>query len=546
MRRRRTSSMSVRGRHCRSRLTVLCLFLAICACCVVLVTRLWTGSNVLMHSRHVSNKDYDEERLRTEINPVLDKSGDVFDDSVLYKDLPSTQPNVPEEPTVTAEVLKINNVDCGVNKIYFSNQYYDCDGIMKNPNEDNEKKPTAEEIQDKGQQKVPSLHNESTKKGNNGTETVTSRRIFLNCGSTLPIAIDLFLDTYPNAELFELYSFVSDKTYSILYNKYLNHTFVNAAVSVANLTQNEDIKTFGSADETTQSVQYVDIAAWIHANTKQSDNVIMLLDSKRERNILTHLVNTSALENIDKYYSSRALNNSEDIGSIQEVLDAAKLKVEVWDNIARMYSDFDSVNQKHIPTPGKTITQCTKADDSQKFLLLLYSSQASMNSLKVIKFLQAFSHSNRLITWIFLPYEFFKFPTISFDFKALFYTFHVGLYYNGEDKLPLSLRNKATFVNRIFEKHEAVLEYILVSNETDSSLIQYVQQKENYKFLKGGIDVTHLSSKLMTNGIINIDDTGKKDGDLLRINIDKTEADILTLYFIRRFIPWLLNLKSCF
>ncbi|KAL4231530.1 hypothetical protein ACF0H5_009111 [Mactra antiquata] len=543
--RRRTSSISG-----RTRLLVLSAVLVVTVCCLVFITNtnVWAKFNGWIHIRQDHNEYQNDKEIKAPTASVPGLLRDYLDDTELTEE--TTESVDATEETVAEN--NMNHTECGEGKIYFSNDLYDCDGLMKDRNLDSKvkeqkaKEPKgAEDKKDKKDDKSELVNSmEKTENKTLGGEDV--KHILLHCGGNMPTAVDIFLDAYPKAELYHIYSFIPDKSYSILYSKYKKHTTIIGKVSDKTVSKHEDIKTYGSSYESTQTIEYIDIATWISDHIKPSDEVIMILESDKEQDIVKHLVNTNVIGHIDKYYSSQHGNNSNHIEHINQILKTQKLVINIWNNDAKDFSDYNQLNAKHIPTPGMTITNCSQSDDHQKFLLILYSPEASVNSLQVINFLQTFAHSDHLQTWIFLPYKMFKLSSdAELDREALFHVFNVGMYIQSGDDSPSSVRNKATFVNRMFEKQEAALEYILFENNTDRSVLKYLQDEENYKCLIGGVDITHLTTKVKKYGTVDIDDTGKQPGDILLINIDKTDSEYLVLFFIRHFIPWLMSVKEC-
>ncbi|XP_053407606.1 uncharacterized protein LOC123547336 [Mercenaria mercenaria] len=471
-----------------------------------------------------------------------------------------------ESVNVADDKNMTKHIECPEGKVYFSNGIYDCDGLLKDPNGTKINKTDEQEsLKDEKEreilvaptrviQKTPKLSSQAgkskeedqrkntpdikkdeiekkDKKAKNGP-----RKMFVNCGGTFPWAVELFLDTYPNSSSYEIFTFLPDTSYKVMYSKLQNHTVIPFEASYQN--------------EITQRIAQIDLAGWLETNTKKSDFVILRIDSKDEIKILKHLNQSRALEYVDKYYTTQGINASEQaLGVLMKMLKKFKLDTKVWDNKFQTYSDLYMLNLHHIPSPGKVITLCHQKTDEEKFALFLFSSSASVNALNVINLLHNFSPKDRLQLTIFLPFETFKSGLMNME--KLFATFHVGMYFDedgmfADDKLQYNLlTNKLTFVRRLFQRYGHVFQYILVGNNTNNRVIASVQKNHHYSFIKGGTDITRLTKKTLEGNTISIDDTGKGSGDFLLVNIDTPYTEYLVLYMVRRFAPWLLNLLEC-
>lgn len=100
----------------------------------------------------------------------------------------------------------------------------------------------------------------------------------------------------------------------------------------------------------------------------------------------------------------------------------------------------------------------------------------------------------------------FKSNSIKWNTGELFKTFHVGMYYNGNEELTdgdydyNQLRNKATFVHGVFNHHNKVLQYILTGYDTMHKVIEAIQEKNHHSFIHGGINVTQINDKILNSG----------------------------------------------
>ncbi|XP_060599913.1 uncharacterized protein LOC132753450 [Ruditapes philippinarum] len=457
---------------------------------------------------------------------------------------------------------------CPNGSVYFSNDLYDCDGIMKDArfkpkNKNNTFKdeidqemsspPTLKLKQPTIQSNVKQSNGHNSAKNNNKRETKKEpKNIFVNCGGTFPKTLELFLDTYPKSPSYSTYTFLPENSYAVMYSYLPNHTVIPFEASFKNSSKNVDVKAFGADAETTQTIQEKDLAAWLKANTNEEDFVVLRVDSEDEIKILEHVVKRNSMKFIDKYYTARGINGSkQELKPLMETMRQMKLKAFKWDNDMETYSDFFLLNPNHIPVPGKRITLCQQKEDDEKFALFLYSPSASLNSIKAINLLHNFSPKDRLQLTIFLRYEVFKFGSF-INMKSLFSTFHVGLYYDSEGSMQATdgvqynqLRNKLVFVRRLFGQFDQTLQYILTGNNTNEKVVARIRKNLHYSFVQGGTDISHLTEKTLAGRTVSIDDTGKAKGDFLLVNIDTINAEYLVLYMVRRFAPWLLTIPEC-
>lgn len=551
----------------------------------------WRGSSQskrLSSENHASSEDGNDQTFKHgletgKLKKELKTSNTEADKIANYSGAGKSVENAEKEASVKGTEIKGTTTPCADDKIYVENELYDCNGIMKDANagkalseDDKESKPSKDE---KGSEKpavpkrIKQLKPTSSISSQNVSyadekvrEDITknsetnelqknenvSGKIFVNCGGTFPWTVDLFLDTYPNSSEYKIFTFLSDQSYKIMYSVFPSHTVITSEASYGNRTQTVDIKGFGSGSEVTQTVTQIDIAVWLKKNTHQSDYVILRLESKEVIEILKHLSESKAIDLVDKLYTSLIVNAStKDLDTLQEIFKQHKLKTGTWDNPAQTYSDFDELNPKHIPSPGRYMTMCKQTTDAEKFALFLFSSSASVNSLKVLRFLQNFSPDDRLRLTVFLPYQMFK--AKSLDAGKLFRTFHVGMFLDVDELHNTSnvnvqynlFKRELTFGRHLFSKHRQFLQYLLAGNNTGTRVIDKVRETLHYSVFKGGKDITYISSKVLTGQTMSIDDTGKRSGDFLLVNIDTPNTEYLVLYMLRRFAPWLLKHQDC-
>ncbi|KAK3103638.1 hypothetical protein FSP39_020696 [Pinctada imbricata] len=205
------------------------------------------------------------------------------------------------------------------------------------------------------------------------------KKIFLNVGGTMPLSVELFLDTYPHAQQYEIYSFLEDSSYDVYYAAYDNHTAISP-VKVTGLDHSNDDAS-PSRSKGSKPVHFLDLALWITHNTKQDDYVMIKMDSEEEYDILDRFVSLAAIEWIDKYYTVKW--NESIISEYENVLSAFSVKIQSWDEKNGTYSDFDEVNPTHVPPIGAGIkSTCISSENPFKFALFLFLSRISSQAIK--------------------------------------------------------------------------------------------------------------------------------------------------------------------
>lgn len=469
----------------------------------------------------------------------------------------STVPIIQTSEVEADEISAVHYTDCD-DKIYISNQFYDSNGLYRDPNEERYRKNMG----DISSGRVYDFPNDNIGKvkdnPNSVTQTKKSPFVFINCGGTFPWPVEIFLETMPSAELYDIFSFIPDVSYSIFYTPFKNHKLrVSECAPVESLFLREHAA-FGSEYEFfTDQVLRVPLAEWILKHTTENQLVVLRMESDYEIEILHRLIETEAIAHVDKYYTLSTSN----LTLVNDILSDHVNNFGYWSYEELMYSDLKYLNRNEIPNPGKTISVCENSGDDMKFLLLLYSKDFSANAEHVLHVLSKSTDKKFPIT-VFLPHTFFKTPGKLT--KNLLEAFTIGLYMDNDvistcklgnascfnatqrfSRRYIKLRNTFIAAQRQMRMNRKILEYVFTESGADMDAITAIQSEYNFNTVTPSVDITYLTGKVTAGGRPEIEDLRSGVGEYLMINIDVHRAEYLAIYMIRRFRPWLIDISEC-
>lgn len=469
----------------------------------------------------------------------------------------STVPVIQNREVEADEISAVHYTDCD-DKIYISNQFYDSNGLYRDPNEDSYTKNKG----DISSGRVYDFPNNNIGKvkdnPNNVTQTKKSPFVFINCGGTFPWPVEVFLETMPSAELFDIFSFISDVSYSIFYTSFKNHKLRVSECATAESLFLVEHAAFGSEYEFfMDEVLRVPLAEWILKHTSEDQLVVLRMESDYEIEILHRLIETEAIAHVDKYYTLSTSN----LTLVNEILFDHVNHFGYWSYEEVMYSDLKDINRNEIPIPGKTISVCENSGHDMKFLLLLYSKDFSANAEHVLHVLSK-STDKRFPITVFLPHTFFKTPGKLT--KNLLEAFTVGLYMDNDvtstskprndscfnatqqfSQSYIKLRNTFIGAQRQMRMNRKILEYVFTERGIDMDAITAIQSEYNFNTVTPSVDITCLTGEVTAGGRPEIEDLRSGVGEYLMINIDVHRAEYLAIYMIRRFRPWLIDISKC-
>ncbi|KAL3863164.1 hypothetical protein ACJMK2_004933 [Sinanodonta woodiana] len=377
----------------------------------------------------------------------------------------------------------------------------------------------------------------------------TTRKVFLNCGGTYPWTVDLFLDTYPAANEFEIITFLPDKTYAIMYYDFPNHTIhAPVVVSTRNGTEMKNIKGFGYGAAVTEEISFLDIGQWIKDVFHEDDHVVLKLESDHEKEIINYIVKIDAVEHIDKYYS--ATKNLDILDHAKGKFKVKGIPVEYWDSKAGNYGDFDKHNPTRIPGGGEYIKSCKIKSKPENFVLMLYASYPSTRVIRAINMLQRFFKGSQHPVTVFLPVSYFH-NYIS-ESHIIFESCNVGLFIPDDKNFTQDvlggycwMRNLAVVAQRRFDTFQKVVQYLLIPEGMSEVSVQKLVNDRKFTVFKASREISGLIRKTEGGKTLTINDFRQNAEEYLTIDLTKEGADYLALYMVRRFAPRLSPLSDC-
>ncbi|XP_021361242.1 uncharacterized protein LOC110455433 [Mizuhopecten yessoensis] len=383
------------------------------------------------------------------------------------------------------------------------------------------------------------------------------RKVFVNCGGTFPVTLDLFLNTYPDAHKYDLYTFLPDESYSLFYQTYKRHTlYTPSIVSEENTTVESTNNGFASMVEQRDMIDTVDLPSWILTNLHQDDYVILKLDSKFEKVIVKNIGSKNAIEWIDKFYTTS--EDNETIAAYRDELGKFNKQISFWDNSALTYSDFDTVNPPSIPKGlGTVLSQCVDPTESEKFGLFLFSEQFTKHVNQTVNLLITYAGERKVGVSVFLPRDFFR-SIPSRSLRELSEIVTLGLFIGKENQTGDGTNTteednefntyRNIYVEAASQVHhhtESTLQYVMVSSTTGADVCRRLSQSRQVIVFNETKHITHHSQTVLQSSTLTMDMIGRNPGEILAVDLMKDNAAIITLYMTKRFEPWLVPASKC-
>lgn len=307
------------------------------------------------------------------------------------------------------------------------------------------------------------------------------RFIFIDVSLGPPHSLDLFMETYPEAQKYTIYAFIADKSFVPLYAKFKKIQLLRGIVpSTSNQTETS-LATFvqTEADEDI-NITTVDFSAWLKDTVHMDEYVIVKMTTTpgNEEQVARRLVKTGAIEWIDKYYSTSTDDTT--VGIMEEEFSVRNLEVLFWETDQFTYSDFDDLNPikltREVDVDVK-VSECSVDTDSRKFALVLYISEVNQFSMAALRLLSqsASQHLVRLPVTVLFPLQLLHSPTLCVKLSSLKKEMSLGLYIKSSslsipntdsdhDKIKQNyVRNKLVSAERCFSRGNATVDYTLSS-----------------------------------------------------------------------------------
>lgn len=176
------------------------------------------------------------------------------------------------------------------------------------------------------------------------------RKIFIDGGANSGTSIQMFLDKYPGADEFEIYSFeCNPELFNELSKKYSTRaTLYQQALSSVDTKQDFYIgnklssslrqdKTSGDINKNRPiKVEAIDISKFITSNFSKEDFIILKLDIEgAEYDVIPHLIDTSAITYVNELFGEwhylKLKNISEDFhNKLVSRLNSLSLPMKEW------------------------------------------------------------------------------------------------------------------------------------------------------------------------------------------------------------------------
>ncbi|XP_050399117.2 uncharacterized protein LOC126816530 [Patella vulgata] len=383
------------------------------------------------------------------------------------------------------------------------------------------------------------------------------RLIFINCGGSFPLSVQLFLDTYPQSLKYTIFSFIPEISYKPLYSVYRQHTFIPAMCG----TSHETVKVqSGSLTDSTfvnKTVNVIDISAWILENTHPDEYIILKLDLDSTKVIptLEHLGKSDHFYWINKLYIRNDTNSSR-IGAVlktfKETFRGGEKYLGIWDDNLADYSDLKILNPpRGTPlTSGRAINKC-KQSANGRFALILYATEFTPGINDSITIVLDFIRSNPITSTpgLFLSLEYFR--MLQSEITGIYSTVNGGLWYNCTDKDITSttakkknvIRNDMIKGENIFNSSGLVMKSIFnpgINSDTDFFKIAMTR---NYNVYHGVRDIS-----LKTKHRDTIPDILKdvpKNKFILAVNMNEPQIEMFIINLLTFYRSKLIDFKTC-
>lgn len=325
------------------------------------------------------------------------------------------------------------------------------------------------------------------------------RRIFINTAENVPYSLDLFLQTYPDAHKYHVYTFLADKAYSPLYTKYSNHVLFSGASfsSSESIIMMDFAVSLGDYNrkKVNSSVALVDMLTWLQDNVHVDDYVVVKLstDPENEKRIAERLTSFTSPDWIDKLYTTTTEDNL--FYFIREQFQVYGHHVYRWNDDLLTYSDFEVINpSKFSPKDGILVKEACGDKNKTQFTAFLYAPhvQFSLNGTLSLLHIMSEKIKGQLPVTLFLPPAYFESTTMCQQLSRLQKSVEIGLYlqetlFHITETMNLErqqnlVRNFLVSVEHCFEQSNLTLKFVLPSSAFIS------QEKERSKLKSKSIN----------------------------------------------------------
>lgn len=376
------------------------------------------------------------------------------------------------------------------------------------------------------------------------------RNVFITTGNWYRQreSIKLFLQTYPDAATYHLYSFLEDDSHNpffVAFDKNLMNIVQSRILSDANETISKHISKFGS-ESIRKNLSSIDFGAWLIDTFHQDDYIIVRMESENETAIARRLRKIGALDWIDKYYTTSRENST--LSVYHEVFRKMNIPLFIWNDDENTYSDFDELNgHKEPPRATNIILDCGYYEN---FLFVMYVPLVSKQAIYALEVLQAFSGPRFLQTALFLSRNFIvNQPSLT---ESLAHSINIGLY----------MVNKST-VGNAYGYHQMRNEFVEVSKvlqqfETNPVKIQYVNtvgfEKEAESNLcnervvdifKEFLNIDYLLPQFIQDSSIKVENITRKHGQIFALDLATENSEMLMIYILKKYGGGMIGINTC-
>ncbi|XP_052099001.1 uncharacterized protein LOC127733725 [Mytilus californianus] len=374
------------------------------------------------------------------------------------------------------------------------------------------------------------------------------RNIFITTGNWYRQreSIKLFLQTYPDAAMYHLYSFLEEDSHKPFFVAFDKINIVQSKIlSDSNETISKHISRFGS-ESIRKNLSSIDFGAWLIDTFHQDDYVIVRMESENETAIARRLGKIGALDWIDKYYTTSSENDT--LSVYHEVFRKMNIPLFIWNDDENTYSDFDELNgHKGPPRPTNIILDCGYYEN---FLFVMYVPLVSKQAIYAVEVLKAFSGPRFLQTSLFLSRNFIVNQRDLTE--SLVHSINIGLY----------MANK-TNVGNTYAYHQMRNELVEVSKvlqqfETNPVEIQYVNtigfEKESESKLcnervvdifKEFLNIDYLLPQFIQDNSIKVENITRKHGQIFALDLTAENSEMMMIYILKKYGGRMVGINTC-
>ena len=403
------------------------------------------------------------------------------------------------------------------------------------------------------------------------------RHVFIDVSLGPPRSLDLFMETYPDAHKYTLYTFLADNSYQALYAKFPKlNLYPGTVPSTTQKAKTMVVSAGGQLSGANRSlpITTINFSAWLKDNVHPDEYVIVKLstDPQNEEQIVRQLVASEAMEWIDKFYTT-----SSDTDVVQIAMERFSTRgheVFLWDDEKYTYSDFDDVNPVINRKQSLRISECWVTNDMDThFAVLLYSSKLNKYSAATLSLLRKLSdkHATRLPVTVFLPIDYVDSKSLCQGLLSLGRQVELGLYLldssfsavrsDDAEERKNRIRNKLVCAEHCLSHGNSTLEDVytlsraaMLQSEIQRSGKKVKTQLEDYKLVKevasdrmytimsDVYDVTAMAGKTRIDFPKVVDES---HGGLLAMDISVQDTDTAVLQLLTSHISSLIPMSKC-